>query len=74
MPGIIVQPVVYLTADRGIMFEPHLSHITYMEIDHETIPTAILPLPLIQEGQLSVTDESMCKYKYSQTCPKGHMY
>ena len=29
-----------------------------METDHEMISTAIIPLPLIQEGQLSVNGES----------------
>ena len=31
-----------------------------MEIGHEIILTAILSLPLIQEGQLSVNGERMC--------------
>ena len=38
---------------------PVRSH-TFMEIDCEIISTAILILPLIQEGLLSVTSESMC--------------
>ena len=37
---------------------PALPH--NVEIDHEIISVAILPLPLIQEVQLSVTGESMC--------------
>ena len=36
------------------------SKITFVEIDHEMISTAILLLLLIQNGQLSVTDQSMC--------------
>ena len=36
-----------------------LSH-TFMEMDHEIFSMVILPLPLIQEGLLSVTSESMC--------------
>ena len=32
----------------------------FVEIGHEIISTAILCLPLIQEGQLSVTGERMC--------------
>ena len=40
-------------------FESKL-HLTYMEIIHEIISVAILPILLIQEGQLSVTDESRC--------------
>ena len=35
-------------------------HLTSVEIDHEIISMAIQSLPLIQEGQLSVTGESMC--------------
>ena len=31
-----------------------------LEIDHEIFSTAILSLPLIQEGQLSVSGERMC--------------
>ena len=39
---------------RGHKFESQLSHITFMEIDHEIISTVILPLELLEEGQLSV--------------------
>ena len=31
----------------------------FVEIGYETISTAIISLPLIQEGQLSITDENM---------------
>ena len=45
----------------GWKFDFQLGHITFMEINHEIISTVILPiLLLIQEGQLSVTDERMC--------------
>ena len=33
---------------------------SFMEIDHEKFSTVILSLPLIQEGQLSVSGERMC--------------
>ena len=33
---------------------------SFVEIDHEIFSTVILSLPLIQEGQLSVSDEGMC--------------
>ena len=33
---------------------------SFVEIDHEIFSTVILFLPLIQEGQLSVSDERMC--------------
>ena len=35
-------------------------HILSWRLGHENISTAILPLPLIQEEQLSVTGERMC--------------
>ena len=33
---------------------------SFMEIDREIFSTVILSLPLIQEGQLSVSSERMC--------------
>ena len=33
---------------------------SFVEIDHEIISMVILSLPLIQEGQLSVSGERMC--------------
>ena len=33
---------------------------SFVEIDHEIFFTVILSLPLIQEGQLSVSGEIMC--------------
>ena len=33
---------------------------TFVEIDHEIFSTVILSLPLIQEGQLSVSGERLC--------------
>ena len=41
-------------------FGPHVRHILLWRLGHENISTAILPLPLIQERQLSVTGERMC--------------
>ena len=38
---------------RGL--DPHVQRHSFVEIGHEIISTVILPLPLIQEGQLSVT-------------------
>ena len=38
-----------------------------VEIDHEILPTVILSLSLIQEGQLSVSGERMC------TVPVNHL-
>ena len=39
---------------------PDVRHILSWRLGHENISTAILPLPLIQEEQLSVTGERMC--------------
>ena len=33
---------------------------SFVEIDHEIFSTVILSLPLIQEGQLSISGERMC--------------
>ena len=44
----------------GPEFDPHVWHILSWRLGHENISTAILPLPLIQEEQLSVTGERMC--------------
>ena len=33
---------------------------SFVEIDHEIFSTVILSLPLIQEGQLSVSGKKMC--------------
>ena len=41
-------------------FDPHVQHILSGRLGHENISVAILPLPLIQEEQLSVTGERMC--------------
>ena len=38
---------------------PHVRHILSWRLGHENISTAILPIPLIQEEQLSVTGERM---------------
>ena len=44
----------------GTEFDPHVRHILPWRLGHENISTAFLPLPLIQEEQLSVTGERMC--------------
>ena len=56
--GHIAQSVTSLTTDPGVAsLIPAGSH-TFVEIDHEIISTAILLLPLIQEGLLSVTRQA----------------
>ena len=44
----------------GPEFDPHVRHILSWRLGHEKISTAILPPPLIQDEQLSVTGERMC--------------
>ena len=52
-------PSNWRTGGRG--FNPRRSRQhSFMEIDHEIFSTVNLSLPLIQEGQLSVSGESMC--------------
>ena len=44
---------------------------SFVEIDHEIFSTVILSLPLIQEGQLSVSGEIMCTILVNrlEACP-----
>ena len=43
---------------------------SFVEIDHEIFSTVILSLPLIQEGQLSVSGERMCTILVNRlACP-----
>ena len=45
---------------------------SFVEIDHEIFSTVILSLPLIQEGQLSVSGERMCTIlvnRLDKACP-----
>ena len=58
-PGSIAHSVACLTAD-AVVASSNLSHITFIEINREIISTVILPLPMIHEGQLSVTGKRMC--------------
>ena len=52
----------------GRGFNPRRSQQhSFVEIDHEIFSTVILSLPLIQEGQLSVSGERMC------TIPVNHL-
>ena len=41
-------------------FDPPVRQHSFVEISHEIISTAILPLPLIQVGLLSVTGKRKC--------------
>ena len=44
---------------RGFNLRRVLQH-SFVELDHEIFSTVIFSLPLIQEGQLSVSGERMC--------------
>ena len=65
---ILVEPVSVVQLDapydrreggRGFNPRRDWKH-SFMEIDHEIFSKVILSLPLIQEGQLSVSGERMC--------------
>ena len=52
-------PSDWRSGGRG--FNPHRGRQhSFVEIGHEIFSTVILSLPLIQEGQLSVSGERMC--------------
>ena len=51
---------VFACHASGPEFDPHVRYILSWRLGHENISTAILPLPLIQEEQLSVTGKRMC--------------
>ena len=50
------------------MFNPWVRQHSFVEIGHEIISMAILSLPLIQVGQLSVTGKRMCTYNSPGNC------
>ena len=51
---------VRLETRRSRVQPPRGRQHSFVEIDHEIFSTVILSLPLIQEGQLSVSGERMC--------------
>ena len=62
LPASVAQldaPSDWRSGGRG--FNPRRGrHHSFVETDHEIFSTVILSLPLIQEGQLSVSGERMC--------------
>ena len=52
--------VVQLVIRRLRVYPPQGWQHSFMKIDHEIFFTVILSLPLIKEGQLSVSGERMC--------------
>ena len=62
MPASVAQldaPSDWRPGGRGFNPRRGRQH-SFVEIDHELFSTVILSLPLIQEGQLSVSGERMC--------------
>ena len=61
MPGLVAQLDARPTGTLGgRRFDPLIRQYSFMEIGPEIISTAILSLPLIQVGQLSVTGGRIC--------------
>ena len=61
MPALVAQLDALSDWRPGRGFNPHRGRQhSFVEIDHEIFSAAILSLPLIQEGQLSVSGERMC--------------
>ena len=61
-----ISPSDWRPGGRG--FNPRRGRqYSFMEIDHEIFSTVILSLPLIQEGQLSVSGERMCTILVSRS-------
>ena len=61
--GCISRLVIRTLQVRSLPGSQH----SFMDIDHDIFSTVILSLPLIQEGQLSVSGERMCTILV--TCP-----
>ena len=62
LPGSVAQldaPSDWRPGGRGFNPCRGRQH-SFVEIEHEIFSTVILSLPLIQEGQLSVSGERMC--------------
>ena len=61
MPASVAQLDARLTGDQEVVgsIPCRGPQHSFVEIDHEIISTVILSLPLIQEGQLSVSGERM---------------
>ena len=56
-----LQPLITNWRPGGRGFNPRRGRQhSFVEIDHEIFSNVILSLPLIQEGQLSVSGERMC--------------
>ena len=61
MPALVAQLDVHQVIRRLLVQSPLSWQHSFVDIDHEIFSMVILSL-LIQEGQLSVSGEGMCKY------------
>ena len=59
-PASVAQLDARPTDDQEVAGSAPTESATCFRGDHEIFSTVILSLPLIQEGQLSVSDERMC--------------
>lgn len=59
LPGRAEQSVARLGVARGVGFCTPSGLVSFVEFDHEIFSMVISPLPMIREGELSVTGESM---------------
>ena len=60
-PASVAQLDAGPTGDQEVAGStPARSAPSFMEFDYEIFPMVIVSLPLIQEGQLSVSDKRMC--------------
>ena len=60
-PASVAQLDAHLTRPGGREFDPcQARQHSFMEIDHAIFSRVILSLPLIPEGQLSVSGERIC--------------
>ena len=61
LPASVARLDARPTGDQEVGFDPRRGRQhSFVEIDHEIFSRVILSLPLIQEGQLSVSGERMC--------------
>ena len=68
-----VEPATSWSPVGRVQFNPRRGRQhSFVEIDHEIFSTVILYLPLIQEGQLSVSGERMCTIYDSIMCYLNH--
>ena len=63
LPVLVAQSDAHSTGDQEVDgFDTHrVRQHSFAEIDQEIFCTVILSLPQIQEGQLSVSGERMCR-------------